>query len=442
MSSLKDKFDDFREEPQHATWQQLLKRLDADMPVKPKRRLLLWLIPLFFIGTTAAWMVLSNPEDKVAVSNETKVTPSVPAPVVKADSNPVAYEGTVSENHENTHTTITHTPETVTHSDPEPHIVVPSPVSAPVASIDPSPIPQDVQRPRNLPGLIPVKVFGYKANALKPEYNFLSNEGLTMAPQVKEDKQPNHYALEIYYAGGISNMILRGPESSFFSKSATSNMELRKAISKAGFSYTTGFSFKANFGTDFRFKTGYYMTQVSQTLYYDIKKADCQCGEAIYLSQIDPAIGTESMVNIGDTISRGNTNSFTNKYTLREIPFVIEYLKPTHKNPNFYYMFNAGLSYMYMQGVSVMMPDGDNVGFVSRLNKTNVPSIFPTYKDAFNLVAGGGLMFLDTRRNRNIEYTIAPQFKFAVTSLSKNPRWLREYPWQAQIAISVAKRFN
>ena len=144
------------------------------------------------------------------------------------------------------------------------------------------------------------------------------------------------------------------------------------------------------------------------------------------------------MSNISDSISVGNTNSFTNKYSLREIPFIVEYSLPMLKHPRMSYTFNVGASFMFMRGVNVRIPDADNVGFISTVNKNSNVYTFPSYQNAVNGIVGLGFNY---KANRNVEYSIAPQFKMALTSLSKNNAWLREYPWQFHVSFGIGKRF-
>lgn len=93
---------------------------------------------------------------------------------------------------------------------------------------------------------------------------------------------------------------------------------------------------------------------------------------------------------------------------------------------------------MFIRGITARMPDADNVGFVDIINKTANVVLFPSYKDAINTILGYGIVY---KAKRNVEWSLAPQFKIAVTSISKNSHWYREYPWQFQVGMGVGKRF-
>ncbi len=454
MNSLKNKFDDYREEPQYAGWQQLLKRLNAEMPVERKRKYLVWFIPIFIIVTGATWYIIStNIQSPVTIIAKYERQPEVKSITSKTSPNTNISPMQLVEKKE-----MGQTPNTKTNTASLPGI----PLSSQPISPDNHPLPSETApvttsaetstettssdtSKQDITGVItvvPINKIENKHHPLTIPENTVQpvdTTVLTTTASVKPNtKNESKFVLEIYYAPGVSNIILRDPLVHFLnSKTVESNKNLRNSINKMGFSYTTGFGLKMNMAQDFRLKTGYYFTQVSQVMYYKVEAAQCNCGQVVYLSQLDPKL-TEA-INTGDTISKGNTNSFTNRYSLREIPLIIEYARPTLKYHNVNYLLNIGFSYMYMSGIDAQIPDADNVGFISSsFNKTANVSIFPSYHDAFNIIAGGGLLL---KAKRNVEYMLAPQFKMAVTSLSKNNRWLREYPWQMQVAFGIGKRF-
>lgn len=437
MSSLKEKFEDYRETPQHATWQQLLGRLNAEMPVKKKRRYLLWLLPLFITGTSAAWWLFEHQ----ATTTPVVAIPSIEAPANNANnskaSNTVAMplatssEATIS----NTVPSGSVVSQAIVASPITPTPVIPA-ITTPAEPLVKPTRKADFASLLHLPDL---KLFYAKTKVLPLDAVKLLDTQTPLKPATTID---NKYVLEILYAPGFSNVILKSPLSSFLgSKTANNNRNLRNSISHVGFSYTTGFGLKMNITQGIRIKTGYYFTQVNQTLYYNAtpEQSPCNCGKDIALSQLDPNISDANVSEKADTIVSGNANSYTNKYSLREIPFIFEFSRPTLKYNNLSYVMNIGLSYMYLSGANVKLVDADNVGFVvADVSRSSSTFNYLNYKDAFNLIAGGGLMY---KARRNVEYTLAPQFKIALTSLSKNDRWLREYPWQMQVVIGVGKRF-
>ena len=272
-----------------------------------------------------------------------------------------------------------------------------------------------------------------------PAYNNGIDSTALNQPIKPPVKMENIFVLGFDYAPGISNIILRDPLINFIStKTTASNKELRKGISKAGFSQSFGITIKMNVQPHIRLKSGYYFTFINQTLYYNSQVAQCHCGDSIALLQVDGNIKQSDISNKADSIFIGNTNSFTNKYSLREIPFIIEYSAPMIKYKRLSYTLSLGASFMYMQGVNVRIPDADNVGFINAINKNSDPNMFPSYQSALNGIVGMGLNY---KAKRNIEYSLAPEFKMAVTSLSKNTAWLREYPWQFHISLGIGKRF-
>lgn len=443
MSSLKEKFEDYRETPQHATWQQLLGRLNAEMPVKKKRRYLLWLLPLFITGTSAAWWFFEHQ----ATTTPMVATPSIEAPASNANNSKVSNTVAMP--------LATSSEATISNTVPSGSVVSQPPVASQAivaAPITPAPVVPAISTPveplvkparkadfASLLHLPDLKLFYAKTKVLPLDGTKLLD---TKTPLKPASTLESKYVLEILYAPGFSNVILKSPLSSFLgSKTATNNRNLRNSISHVGFSYTTGFGLKMNITQDIRIKTGYYFTQVNQTLYYNAtpEQSPCNCGKDIALSQLDPNISDANVSERADTIVSGNANSYTNKYSLREIPLIFEFNRPTLKYNNLSYVMNIGLSYMYLSGANVKLVDADNVGFVvAEVSRSRSAFNYLNYKDAFNLIAGGGFMY---KARRNVEYTMAPQFKIALTSLSKNDRWLREYPWQMQVVIGVGKRF-
>ncbi len=447
MSSLKEKFDDYREEPQYASWQQLLQRLSTELPVRKKRRYLLWILPLFFIGPLTAWWFFStNTSQPLAQQSENAIQNSTATPEASVTS--ATLQNTVKINEamlksapNNPSNKAAHGASTNTNSTNQSANSHPNTVATATTQTNSTTLTSENNNSINRSTAAIKRVESIEREPLvihstPPIVTAFKGEHLVLTTPIKPNTTvENKFVLEIFYAPGISNMMIKTPliNNIISSKTIASNVSLRKSISKMGFGYSTGFGLKMDLNNNFRVKTGYYFTQVNQTIYYNTEPANCHCGSSIALSQV-ANITELDMLNIGDTISKGNSNSFTNKYSLREIPLVIEYARPTLKYPNLNYVLNLGMSYMYMSGLNIITPDADNVGFM----KTTKLGGFPTYKDAFNVIAGGGLLF---RAKRNVEYMIAPQFKLAVTSLSKNDHWLREYPWQMQVAFGIGKRF-
>ena len=444
MSSLKDKFDDFREEPQYATWQQLLNRLNAEMPVKRKRRYLLWLLPLFLAGTTAAgWLFAAertsvsgkahepNQMEYVAKLNIVRATPAATA---SNNTIQTSIPGVNSTNSVRVGNNVNDQP-ILTDS-----VIYNNPDLAPTPSI--TRVKNTLQLIPSRPGPLPLNEPAWAARIDDKKMIVEFPEARTLDsveyPVLKPPSNDFKFVLGFDYAPGVSNFILRDPLIHIINtKETTSNRQLRDNISKAGFSQSFGVILKMNIQPNIRLKTGYYFTFINQTLYYNTQDAKCNCGDSISLGQV-AAIKQSDMSNKSDSISVGNTNSFTNKYSLREIPFIVEYSLPMLKHPRMSYTFNVGASFMFMRGVNVRIPDADNVGFISTVNKNSNVYTFPSYQNAVNGIVGLGFNY---KANRNVEYSIAPQFKMALTSLSKNNAWLREYPWQFHVSFGIGKRF-
>jgi hypothetical protein len=452
MSSLKDKFDDYREEPQHATWEQLLKRLDAEMPVKRKRRYLLWLLPLFVVVVTtgAWWLIATSPASSSKATQEQHV--------IESASNNTAVKSSSASS--------ATTPNTTSSSAPvkniNPHVAGPSgnakinKVTPPITSgYDnpsvnvPAPIANKIHTPVNpleaWPGPLPLKENALHAqidNTLiaveipKHELEYLDTNSV-VAPIKPSTTNANIYVLGFDYAPGISNIILRDPLVNIIGTNATTqNKKLRNGITKPGFSQSCGVTLKIDIHRNIQIKTGFYFTLINQTLYYNTQAPNCHCGDSIVLQSAYGEISRDEMVNRTDSISIGNNNSFTNNYSLREIPLIIEYSLPMTRYKRLSYILSLGGSYMYMQAMNVLIPDADNIGFIAAKNKSSF--ITKSYQNTFNGIVGLGLNY---KANRNVEYSIMPEFKMALTSLSKNNSWFQEYPWQFHISFSIGKRF-
>ncbi len=449
MSSLKNKFDDYREEPQHATWQQLLKKLNAEMPVRRKRRYLLWL-PVLLVSTATAWWLYANtsgtrtgtayaPDKIESVSNT--VTVKSTAPTSTAMATPSDTRQVIRTNNYT--------------ANPAEGSIIPSGIEPELLYLNPATNPNEYFTVRThqfvniLPsrkGPFPLKGFPFESkidNTLLAVRIPIAEPDSTVdsspLPPLRPKNNENKFVLGFDYAAGLSNIILRDPTTNIIpTKTTTSNKTLRKGISKAGFSQSFGFTLKMEVQKNIRLKTGFYFTFVNQSLYYNTQKATCNCGDPISLQQVDGSIKESDMTNTTDSISIGNNNSFTNKYSLREIPLILEYILPMDKNSRFSYTLSLGTSFMYMRGINIKIPDADNVGFVTAINKNTTANIFPSYQNTFNGIMGFGFNY---KVKRNVEYSIAPEFKMALTSLSKNNLWFREYPWQFHLSFGIGKSF-
>ncbi len=248
MSSLKDKFDDFREEPQYASWQELLKRLNTEMPVRKKRRYLLWILPVFLIGTTAAWwMFTTQPQvaQQVPVAEKSSVTPvanssvtlpkeetistmplvgktksSTPA-VVAQPSSPKGYtsvsvqDALVNQGNINNNTITNDNSANLPAAIPAPEPIINTPSKAEIVIAN---------KIETKPAIIE------NDNMVKPIDTASIPQNVTLKTQAEiKDK----YVLEIFYAPGISNMLLKDPLMKFLgTKTIANNKNLRNGISK------------------------------------------------------------------------------------------------------------------------------------------------------------------------------------------------------------------
>lgn len=463
MSSLKDKFQNFSEEPSPATWQTLLKRLNAEMPQRRNTRRALWILP-FLIGVAALglwqWMGTSpsslpaptaqteNPAAQAATERGDGTTSqqpiaaaqaSVPAqsPVQSAVS-PTGNASASSANRSSSRSTSS-TPGT---SGTSPHASNPVSTATPsvpaIADTIASPGVVVTSAPAtSVPDSTPVAAANTPAPADSTVVTSASapDSSANALPALRAKSEGGNFVLELYYGGGMSNMITSKPQKDGMSpKHIADGLALRKGTERAGFSFTTGVNVKYHINASWQIQTGYHFTQLKQNVYYNSDTAKCNCGTSIALTQASGKITTDQYGNNSDTISIGNTHSYTNQYNMREIPVLVSYAFPSAKNKNIHYSAGVGLSYMYFSGVDSRMADADNTGFLFTKNLNQ----FPFYRSTTSLLLNGGLTY---STHHNIDYMVAPQFKVALTDISNVPYWLRQYPWQFTIGVGVGKRF-
>ncbi len=465
MSSLKDKFQNFREEPSVDTWQTLLKRLNAEMPQR-KTRGVFWFLPIAIVLTGVAlwqWMGTDTSSQSPAASKSEQPAPQNNAPdAVTSVESSVGVSGTTNPAGINPSAFASTASSTTAYTNGSAYYPMRfSTVITDSSSLSNTGTPTGAGTAHNAdtsgrqPTTPAVAEDGRKGtepdSAMDKKkddpaaFAAIDTSGISSIPvpdssvaanpDLRSKTTRGSFVLELYYGGGLSNMLTRTPQKEGMNpKRVADGLALRKGTEKAGFSFSTGVNLKYRITPAWQIQTGYHFTQLKQNVYYNSDTAKCNCGTSIALTQASGKISTDQYGNNNDTISIGNSHSYTNIYSMREIPVIVSYSFPSAVNQNIRYTAGLGFSYMYFSGVDSRMPDADNTGFVFTKNLNQ----FPFYRSTTSLLLNGALTY---STHHNIDYMIAPQFKVALTDISNVPYWLRQYPWQFTLGVGVGKRF-
>jgi len=443
MNSLKDKFEKFSEEPQHSSWEKMLKRLDAEMPAGRGKRFRFWFLPVFLITICATWGALALFHDSDAQSNR------VPAPAVisqgqyqnstvtmPANSQSGQYHETASSGSTTEQVVQPPVQPAASHSfhqneSPSVDPVIPAnPANNPdqPATVVPEPAQNETGIKNNAETLNKLNYRGQIPPAL---FYPVINAGSEVA--VRSRKEYQRFVLEIFYGAGFSNMIFKAPEHNLMgSRVIRDGLALRKAITAPGYSFSTGTNVKYFITPGIQIETGYHLTQQTQNLYYSV---DSVCGCYLGLDQIG-ANNEQLNSTAHDSISRPgkSIHSFTNRFYIREIPVILTYNIPDRRFGAISYKLSLGFTYMHFTSVNSRMPDADQVGFV----ETKGTNEFPNYRNSFSSLIGTGIIY---HGGYNVDWSLSPQLKIAMRSISTNQYWMQEYPWQFQLGFGVGHRF-
>jgi hypothetical protein len=452
MSSLKEKFEKFSEEPGHTSWEKMLKRLDAEMPAGRGKRFRGWFLPVFLISICGTWGALAVFNDSGAKAN----TGSVPVVISQgadhgaytsssAGSHPAdaqsnqngssaqqnagisqTVQGNEQHNSDATASAVHQHPNV----QPQTPAIIPSPnnPSEPVVNTPP---PAHESNTESGDKNKTLEKLSFNGHILQPSYYPAINAGNEVA--VRSRKEYLRFVLEIFYGAGFSSTIFKAPENtSMGNKTISDGLAFRKAITDPGYSFSTGTNLKYFLNTSLQVEAGFHFTQQTQTMYYSV---DSVCGCHVGLEQAGAS--TEQLFSTShDSLSKAGTSihSFTNRYSMREIPVIFNYYIPDQRFGAISYKASLGFTYMHYTMVNSRMPDADKVGFV----ETRGLDAFPKYRNSFSALVGTGVIY---HGGYNVDWSISPQFKIAMRGITTNPYWLQEFPWQFQLGFGVGHRF-
>jgi hypothetical protein len=122
----------------------------------------------------------------------------------------------------------------------------------------------------------------------------------------------------------------------------------------------------------------------------------------------------------------------TRKFTWTELPFYLTYHVAHGRKLNFDLM--GGMSYAMISSVDAGVVSRDNVGIYIMNSEKSFPGVKNNLFVSFSPV-------LSWQFSHLLSVGVMPSFKYSLTPIIENERWVQEKPWFAGCSLSLKRRF-
>lgn len=235
-----------------------------------------------------------------------------------------------------------------------------------------------------------------------------------------EQEGLTRFSISILAGAQLGLMDYAKPKSSPYDFSNT--IELRKQLERPDIDWSGGFLMDYRLTDKWMVSTGLMMTNFSQQFDYNT------------VSATNPVNPNETFgpVYTLDSVITGNAYTNRIKYSWTEIPVLLNY--NIRRGTRWDLDIQAGASYAILNAVDAAMISYDNKGVFALKNK----EAFPQLK---NTVFVSVMPQVSYRFGQNVSVGFVPTFKYSVTSMIDNDRWVQQYPYFLGANICLRKRF-
>lgn len=247
-----------------------------------------------------------------------------------------------------------------------------------------------------------------------------TNVSVTYSTNTKPDDGLTKFSVSILAGAHLCMMDYAIPSNAQFN--FDENIALRKNLERADVDWSGGFLLDYRIFEKWMISSGLMMTNFTQQFDYNTVAAT---------NPINPN-ETLGPVYTMDSVITGNGYTNRIKYSWTEIPLMINY--NVHKGERWDLDVQAGASYAIINGVDAGMISYDNKGVFALKDK----NAFPQIK---NSVFVSLMPQVSYRFGDNVSVGFVPTFKYSVTSMIGNDRWVQQHPYFVGLNICLRKRF-
>ena len=242
----------------------------------------------------------------------------------------------------------------------------------------------------------------------------VSDENYTGASLKKEK-------LTIIAYGGLGYSFMRYDAGNDQVNSAT-NQKLREQTESTESEITGGFLVGYDLTKRFTISSGLILANFKQTMNFSKETAKNPMGNY-----------EENLRYFNDTITVGNTNYTSLKYSFTEIPFFITY--KALETQKFELAFQTGLGIGFVTGINTYIINTNNIGVYEVTNKDDFPAFKNTLFFSFQP------QFTYNLNSPGVSVGIMPIIKTSLTNIVSDENWLKQYPYNMSMNVFLRKRF-
>jgi hypothetical protein len=203
---------------------------------------------------------------------------------------------------------------------------------------------------------------------------------------------------------------------------STTNQLLREQTESSESEITGGFLIGYDLTKRFTISSGLILANFKQTMNFSKEKAKNPTSNF-----------EENLIYFNDTITTGNTNSTTLKYSFTEIPLFITY--KAIETQKFELALQTGLGIGFVTGINTYIINTNNIGVYEVTNKDDFPAFKNTLFFSFQP------QFTYNLNSPGVSIGLMPIIKTSLTNIVNDENWLKQYPYNMSINVFLRKRF-
>lgn len=203
---------------------------------------------------------------------------------------------------------------------------------------------------------------------------------------------------------------------------STTNQLLREKTENSESEITGGFLIGYDLTKRFTISSGLILANFKQAMNFSKEKAKNPTGNF-----------EENLIYFNDTITTGNTNSTTLKYSFTEIPLFITY--KALENQKIELALQTGLGIGFVTGINTYIINTNNIGVYEVTNKDDFPAFKNTLFFSFQP------QFTYNLNSPGVSVGLMPIIKTSLTNIVNNENWLKQYPYNMSFNLFLRKRF-
>lgn len=203
---------------------------------------------------------------------------------------------------------------------------------------------------------------------------------------------------------------------------STTNQLLREQTESTESEITGGFLIGYDLTKRFTISSGLILANFKQSMNFSKESAKNPIGNF-----------EENLIYFNDTITVGNSNSASLKYSFTEIPLFITY-KAIEKQ-NFELAIQTGLGIGFITGINTFIINSNNIGVYEVTNKNDFPAFKNTLFFSFQP------QFTYNLNSPGVSVGLMPIIKTSLTNIVSDENWLKQYPYNISMNVFLRKRF-